>query len=56
MYTSDDATTFDSVPSPDAFTVTLTNPTVEVTSTKTGAFSLFASTLAAVAMLFAMAF
>lgn len=55
LYANDDATTFDSVPSPAAFTVTLTEPDSYNTQT-TGAFSLFASSLAAVAMLLALAF
>lgn len=56
LYGDDDATTFDTIPSPDAFTVTLTEPDSYATPTATGAFSLFASSLAAVAMLFALAF
>jgi len=56
IYADSSATTFDYIPSPAAFTVTLTEPDSFYTARQTGAFSLFASTMAAVAMLFALTF
>jgi len=56
MYTSDAATTFDTIPSPDAFTVTLSEPDSYNTNSDAGATGLFAATLAACAMLLAFVF
>lgn len=55
IYADSTVTTFDAIPSPAAFTVTLSEPAEFQTKTA-GAFSLFATGMAAIAMIFALAF
>jgi len=57
LYADSSATTFDSVPSPASFTVTLTEPAeFKVAREETGAMGMIASVMAALTMLVALAF